>query len=98
MGESGGDSRPEIPAWQKSQSATAEAGSNAKDPETTATIEQARKFLQDEEVQRATRDRKKEFLKSKGVDEAIIIQLLDERPEESPTKVSRFPCGDLGPV
>lgn len=95
MGDSERDSSPQIPAWQKSQSATTKAGSNAKDTETTATIEQARKFLQDGEVQRATRDRKIEFLKSKGVEEAIILRLLDEKPEESPTKVRRFPC-DLG--
>ncbi|TPX07146.1 uncharacterized protein E0L32_010947 [Thyridium curvatum] len=52
-----------------------------------STVEQARKFLQDDEVRQATRERKVEFLKSKGIDEAHISQLLaEEESSETATK------------
>jgi hypothetical protein len=47
-------------------------------PTTTSTIEQARKFLDHDEVRNASRARKAEFLKSKGIDAADIEKLLAE--------------------
>lgn len=43
-----------------------------------ATIEQARKFLQDDKVRLASRETKVEFLQSKGLQEPQITALLDE--------------------
>lgn len=58
-----------------------------------STLEQARKFLQDDEVRQATRERKVEFLKSKGIDEAHINQLLaEEESSETATKVTQDYC------
>jgi hypothetical protein len=54
--------------------------SKAHDADTTA--EQAKKFLQDPEVQKETRTRKVEFLKSKGIDVAVIDKLLADQDEE----------------
>ncbi|KAK3304214.1 peroxisomal membrane anchor protein conserved region-domain-containing protein [Chaetomium strumarium] len=50
------------------------------------TLKQARKFLQDDQVQNTTPERKAEFLKSKGLSDADIEELLkeisqDARPE-----------------
>lgn len=51
-----------------------------------STLEQAKKFLQEAQVKDTTRERKAEFLKSKGLSEKDIEGLLDEvtqdgRPE-----------------
>jgi hypothetical protein len=44
-------------------------------------MEQAKKFLQDEEVRRYPRDKKIEFLKSKGLSESDIQQLTAEETD-----------------
>lgn len=90
MGNSEQDSNSGIPAWQRSQSAAADPRSDPPVPEATATIDQARKFLEDEEVQKDTRERKVEFLKSKGIEEGVILELLDEEGKKAPPKVSGF--------
>ncbi|KAJ2972209.1 hypothetical protein NUW58_g9233 [Xylaria curta] len=53
----------------------------------TITLEHARRFLDDESVKAAAPDKKRAFLKSKGLDDTQITQLLDEPQEEnqSPT-------------
>ena len=89
MGNSKQDLDSGIPAWQQSQAGT-EADPKLKGSETTTTIEQARKFLQEEQVKNTTRGRKLEFLKEKGIEENIVNQLMDEEGGESSTKVSRL--------
>ncbi|KAG8160504.1 hypothetical protein KVR01_010040 [Diaporthe batatas] len=68
--EGGGSGSGSIPSWQQ-------AASNTPDP-APATLEQARIFLQDESVRDSSREKKVEFLKSKGLGEASINTLLDE--------------------
>ncbi len=71
-----GDSKkPSIPAWQQPN---ADAAS---EPENT-TLEHARQFLDDESVKAAAPEEKRAFLKSKGLEDAQVDQLLDESPEE----------------
>ncbi|KAH8899488.1 hypothetical protein GQ53DRAFT_758676 [Thozetella sp. PMI_491] len=80
-----------IPAWQQPQP-PAENDSSSKassDTPEQATLEQARKFLQDEEVQKSSRDRKVEFLKSKGIAQDDIDKLL---LEEEPQKAAEAPA------
>ncbi|KAI0424639.1 peroxisomal membrane anchor protein conserved region-domain-containing protein [Xylaria sp. FL1042] len=69
-----------IPAWQQ---ANADAAS---EPENT-TLEHARRFLDDESVKAAAPEEKRAFLRSKGLEDAQIDQLLDELPEDD-----RSPC------
>lgn len=78
MGQSD-DNKTAVPEWQKAQSTPAtESTSSATTQDPPATLEQARKFLQDEEVQKYPRDKKIDFLKSKGLSEADIQQLIAE--------------------
>jgi hypothetical protein len=63
-------------------------------------LEQARKFLQDAQVQGTTPERKAEFLKSKGLSESDIEGLLNEvaqdgRPELPQASVCSTPSGCL---
>ncbi|KAI1126548.1 peroxisomal membrane anchor protein conserved region-domain-containing protein [Nemania abortiva] len=82
-----GDSeKPIIPAWQRAD-AKAEAETTS-EPENT-TLERARQFLNDETVKAATPDEKRAFLKSKGLGESQITQLLNEPQEESQSPVSQ---------
>lgn len=70
MGEQDKEGGGSIPSWQQAASTTADSS--------TATLEQARIFLQDESVRESSREKKVEFLKSKGLGEADIHTLLDE--------------------
>ena len=70
MGEQDKDGGGPIPSWQQAASNTADSA--------PATLEQARIFLQDESVRESSREKKVEFLKSKGLGEADINTLLDE--------------------
>lgn len=72
-----------IPSWQQ-EASTSTAG----DPGATATLDQARKFLQDESVRESSREKKVEFLKSKGLGEADINTLLDEADSGAATAAS----------
>ncbi len=77
--------KPALPSWQQAQPTADKAGKqdkanlNAPEP---ATLEQARKFLQDEEVQKSSRERKAEFLKGKGVSQDDIDRLFSEEDEQ----------------
>lgn len=57
---------------------------------TAATLEQARKFLQDAQVQNEPRERKAEFLQGKGISQHDIERLLaeDESLAASQSEVS----------
>lgn len=56
-----------------------------------ATLEQARKFLQDAKVQNATPERRAEFLKSKGLSEKDIEELLKEVTQDARPELSVRP-------
>ncbi|KAK2607697.1 hypothetical protein N8I77_006358 [Diaporthe amygdali] len=71
MGEQDREEGGSIPSWQQAASST------PSDSDATA-LEQARIFLQDESVRESTREKKVEFLKSKGLGEADINTLLEE--------------------
>lgn len=70
MGEEDKEEGGSIPSWQQEASTTRGPGAT--------TLEQARTFLQDESVRESSREKKVEFLKSKGLGEADINTLLDE--------------------
>lgn len=70
MGEEDKEEGGSIPSWQQAASTTRGPGAT--------TLEQARTFLQDESVRESSREKKVEFLKSKGLGEADINTLLDE--------------------
>ncbi|GAB1313356.1 Peroxisomal membrane protein PEX14 [Madurella fahalii] len=98
MGDSDKEHRTEAPATQPAQSAQPaqpipETAAEEPKPQKT-TLEQARKFLQDDQVQNATPERRVEFLKSKGLSERDIEGLLkevtqDARPEPQNSTHSR---------
>lgn len=67
---------PSVPKWQQANAdAPATSSTIVQGP---ATIEQAKKFLQDEEVRRYPRQKKTEFLKSKGLSESDVQELIAE--------------------
>ncbi|KAI1803813.1 hypothetical protein F4811DRAFT_523045 [Daldinia bambusicola] len=91
------DPKQKIPSWQHAQyEATKEApetetetnesqkdaAATAADETETVTIDQVRKFLKDDTVRTSSVEKKREFLKGKGLDEAQIQQLLDEVEEQ----------------
>lgn len=68
--------------------------STAPAPEKTreATLEQARIFLKDTETQKATAAQKTEFLKSKGLSDSDIQDLLKEVTQDAPVRFSLPYC------
>ncbi len=88
MGDSEETSKPDIPTWQQTQQAPPPPAENEGDSKTgpdapaEATLEQARKFLQDEEVRKSSRERKAEFLKAKGIPQDSIDKLLSEEDSQ----------------
>ena len=55
----------------------------------TPSLEQARKFLQNDAVRSESRERKIEFLKTKGIQEDRIIELLES---DDPTDTNSTVC------
>ncbi|EGY17202.1 hypothetical protein VD0002_g2966 [Verticillium dahliae] len=88
-----------IPSWQKrdqSEQPSSESSSAAQGPSSNSSpIEVARRFLQDDEIKDASRERKLEFLKTKGLDEADIEKLLG--PADTPTTIAT-PAQDEQPT
>ncbi|KAK3321457.1 peroxisomal membrane anchor protein conserved region-domain-containing protein [Cercophora scortea] len=84
------DKGPDAPAWQTAQQSPKTDDAQAKveadlDKPQTTTLEQARKFLQDALVQSETTERKAAFLKSKGIPQSDIDELLrDVAPVAQP--------------
>lgn len=81
------NTEPAAPAWQTAST----ADSKPQTPSDITTLDQARKFLEDEEVRSSSREKKVEFLKSKGLVEADITTLLDGTEAESTKAVSQPP-------
>ncbi|KAK7755816.1 hypothetical protein SLS62_002101 [Diatrype stigma] len=94
------DERNQIPAWQQAQTEPnppAEtktskpndvSASEATETTTEASIEQARQFLKDENVQGHSVEKKAEFLKSKGFSDEQIQALLGEKESASEAKTA----------
>ncbi|KAI1366334.1 peroxisomal membrane anchor protein conserved region-domain-containing protein [Xylaria arbuscula] len=82
--------KPAIPAWQQ---ANADA-ETAQEPE-HATLEHARRFLDDESVKTASPEDKRKFLRSKGFEDSQIEKLLDASTDEDP---SLNPSSAIEPV
>jgi len=79
--------KPSTPAAQRTE---AGAPDSAAEP-TKVTLEQARQFLNHDTVKAAGPEEKREFLRTKGFDDAQITQLLDEIREEDQTSTSPHP-------
>ena len=97
---SGSDNKgpADVPAWQKAQS-TPEVAAEVPAPSENAdasTLDQAKKFLLDPEVQKETPKRKAEFLTSKGIPQSEVDELLRDEilqaQSESKTLVSHAVC------
>jgi hypothetical protein len=92
---SGAEDKPQgdAPAWQKAAQPEPDAEVESS-KEAPATLEQARRFLEDPEVQKQTPERKIEFLRSKGLSESDIEELLKDVSQdpqtEPPVVVSLF--------
>lgn len=79
MGSSEDNDRS-VPQWQRAAATqdSEPSKSTTAPSEPAATMEQARKFLQDDEVRKYPRDKKIDFLKSKGLSDSDIQQLITE--------------------
>ena len=102
MGDSDDDQtrKPAIPTWQQAPP-TAEkdkpAAASGLDAPEQNTLEQARKFLEDEEVRRSPPERKAEFLRSKGFEQRDIDQLLSEEDQRHDVSPVPATVNDLPP-
>lgn len=77
-GQAAGSAAP-VPSWQQAASRSQPAEDHSSETSSSESIlDKARIFLQEEEVRNESKEKKIEFLKSKGLDEAAIAQLLDE--------------------
>jgi hypothetical protein len=68
-----------VPEWQQAKGS--EPTTSSTPLEGPATIEQAKRFLQDEEVRKYPRDKKIEFLKSKGLSGSDIQEIIAEETD-----------------
>ncbi|KAK5661422.1 hypothetical protein OQA88_11322 [Cercophora sp. LCS_1] len=81
MGDSEEKAQPDVPAWQKAPPHDSQTTATATEP--PATLEQARKFLQDPHVLKESTERKQEFLRGKGISQSDIDVLLKEVAQEA---------------
>ncbi|KAK0613870.1 peroxisomal membrane anchor protein conserved region-domain-containing protein [Immersiella caudata] len=85
MGDTEEDPQSDAPGWQKgAQPEPVTETESIK--EAPATLEQARRFLEDPEVQKQTPERKIEFLRSKELSESDVEELLKDAPQEPQTE------------
>lgn len=69
------------PAWQQAASKASEE-TDTITPARESTMDLAKRFLEDDEVRDADREKKAEFLKSKGIAEADIHELLEQSDQQ----------------
>jgi hypothetical protein len=88
--------KPTVPSWQAElKNATpTEGDSEPKSPSRETLIEQAKKFLEEEEVRNASTDKKISFLESKGLRNEEIQSLIGvtrhaDSSTPAPSRVSR---------
>jgi hypothetical protein len=89
---SDGDSNDSgIPEWQRgaaqsdSDSASDSVDADTAPKPTEDALDIARRFLKDDDVQSASREKKEAFLKAKGIEDGDIQKLLDETADSSPS-------------
>lgn len=104
MGDSDDNNQPpaaSIPAWQ--QEAKASAASETQEEQSTQQddhdqqLQVARRFLDEDEVKSASREKKVQFLKTKGISDGDIEKLLgqSETVSESLPTVGVILCGNF---
>jgi len=91
MGDQNDKPKAAAPAWQAPQPPTATDETQQPKTEPPTTLDQARKFLQDPEVQKHSADQKTEFLRTKGVSDADIAAILREAALEAPPEPPQTP-------
>ena len=90
MGDSDRDTKVAVPEWQRAkpqQVVKPTSSSSNTSQEAPVTIEQAKRFLQDEEVRKYSREKQFEFLKNKGFEEGLVQRLLQGEPDEAASQV-----------
>lgn len=82
MSDSSGDAKPSaaIPSWQ-----TASKPETSEPTAAVDTLEVARRFLEEEQVKSAPREKQVAFLKTKGVSDNDIEKLLGDAPAATTT-------------
>ncbi|KAI0192719.1 peroxin 14/17 [Xylaria flabelliformis] len=85
--------KPSIPAWQQTD---ANANANATSEPENITLDHARRFLDDETVKAAAPEEKRAFLKSKGLNDAQVTQLLDDEASSVSADIS-LPAAESTP-
>ncbi|KAF7913087.1 uncharacterized protein EAE98_011638 [Botrytis deweyae] len=96
MGDSDNEAKPPgVPAWQLKSEAKGEAGQSSEPqptaiepPSRAAVLEQARKFLEEDDVKNASTDKKIAFLESKGLEGDDIQELLGVSRNDEATNTS----------
>ncbi|ROW17250.1 hypothetical protein VPNG_01249 [Cytospora leucostoma] len=83
MADSDKEAAAMIPSWQQAAPTAASETADNSSSHTASMgegniLEQARKFLQDDAVRLSSREKKVEFLKSKGIEEPYINELLEK--------------------
>ncbi|ESZ97127.1 hypothetical protein SBOR_2485 [Sclerotinia borealis F-4128] len=85
--------KPGVPAWQLKKEEEKPSDSLEEPleaPNKTTVLEQARKFLDEDEVKDASTDKKVAFLESKGLDENDIQELLGVSRKDEASNTSTF--------
>lgn len=95
MGDQNDEPKAAAPAWQATQPPTATDETEQPKSEPPTTLDQARKFLQDPEVQKHSPEQKTEFLKTKGVSDADIETILREAAQEVQPEPPQTPAVSL---
>jgi hypothetical protein len=72
-----------VPSWQRADSATSSSDSTTSNQSDDSGIAVARRFLDDDEVKSAPRDKKVAFLKAKGISDENIQSLLGSDDEDA---------------
>ncbi|KAK0740282.1 peroxisomal membrane anchor protein conserved region-domain-containing protein [Schizothecium vesticola] len=92
MGDQNDEPKAAAPAWQAPQPPTATDETEPPKTEPPTTLNQARKFLQDPEVQKHPAEQKTEFLRTKGVSDADIETILREAAHEAQPEPPQTPA------
>jgi hypothetical protein len=93
-----GEKKGGVPSWQTAAPEKEEEKSNPEPGTREKVLEQAKKFLEEDEVKDASTDKKVAFLESKGLQGEEIQSLLGvSRNEEASKSTSTSPVSPLPP-
>lgn len=93
-----GEKKGGVPSWQTAGPKKEDEQPNTEPESREKVLEQAKKFLEEDEVKDATTDKKIAFLESKGLQGEEIQSLLGvSRNEEASTSTSTSPVSSLNP-